>query len=83
MVRWKVRQLAEAKGMDTAYKLALAAGLPYNSVKAIWDNKAKRIDLDTLGKLGHALGAHLGDMFEEVAETEPGVLVPSLAVATY
>lgn len=68
MVHWRVRELAEKKGFDTAYKLALAAGLPYNSVRAIWDKKAKRVDLDTLGKLANALKVPVGDLFEEETE---------------
>jgi DNA-binding Xre family transcriptional regulator len=69
MVQWKVRQLAEARGHKTAYSLALAAGLPYNSVKAIWEGTAKRIDLETMGKLARALEVSLGDMFEEIRLT--------------
>lgn len=67
MLKWGVRQLAEQRGFDTAYKLALAAGLPYNSVKAIWDGKAKRVDLDTLGKLSKALNAGLEELLKELA----------------
>lgn len=77
MVRWRVRERAEAQGYDTAYRLALAAGLPYTSVKAIWDGRAKRIDLETLGKLAAALSANLGDLFE--ADSDRLTLRPAAA----
>lgn len=79
MIKWRVKELAQEQGYDTAYKLALAAGLPYNSVKAIWDSKAKRIDLDTLEKLGGALKADLGDLF--IKDEESGNFSPELLAA--
>ena len=48
MARWRVREIAEPECWS-ARKLAQATGLAYNTVWAIWANKAKRADLDYVG----------------------------------
>lgn len=43
-------------------QLAGAAGLAYNTVHAIYHNKTRRVDLDTLDALASVLGCLPGDL---------------------
>ena len=61
MARWRVREIAEPERWS-ARKLARATGLAYNTVWAIWANKAKRADLDTLEALARVLKVAPGDL---------------------
>ena len=62
MARWRVRELAEVKGITTAYRLHLAAGIPLASAQGIWSGKSKRLDLETLDKIAQALGVEPGEL---------------------
>lgn len=55
MARWLVRELAEQRGI-TRYRLAKDSGLAPYTVTLIWNNQAKRLDLDTLTALARVLG---------------------------
>lgn len=61
MARWRLREIAEPKGW-TAYKLAQEAKLPYNTVRPIWRNEAKRLDLETIATLARVLGIEPGEL---------------------
>jgi DNA-binding Xre family transcriptional regulator len=82
MARWRLREIAEAKGLN-AHKLALEAKLSYNTVHPIWMNKAKRADLETLAKLAQALGVAPGQLIgngEDQADAR-NINVPGLVAA--
>jgi DNA-binding Xre family transcriptional regulator len=61
VTRWRVREIAEPERWS-ARKLAQATGLAYNTVWAIWVNKSKRADLDTLKALARVLKVAPGDL---------------------
>lgn len=69
-MRWKLRELAEAKGFN-AHSLALAAQLSYGSVRPIWLNEARRADLDTIDKLSAVLQVEPGALLERVSNPTP------------
>jgi DNA-binding Xre family transcriptional regulator len=66
-IRWCVREIAEPERWN-AKKLAEASGLAYNTVWNIWNNRAKRVDFDTLARLAETLKVSPKDLFAEDAE---------------
>lgn len=70
MIRWKVRQLAEARGWNIG-QLAEEAEIAYSSALDFWHGRARRVDLAVLNRLCNALECRPGDVFEY----EPGGMV--------
>jgi DNA-binding Xre family transcriptional regulator len=62
VIRWRLKDLAAPERWNPR-KLALSTGLSYQTVWAIWNNKAKRADLATLAALAAALDVAPGDLF--------------------
>jgi DNA-binding Xre family transcriptional regulator len=60
MMKWTVRQVAEAKGFKNARELADKINTSYSSIYPIWDGSAKRADLGTLNKLCNLLDVPIG-----------------------
>lgn len=67
-VQWQLRQIAEARGFNM-HSLAIEAKLSYNTVRPIWQNTARRADLDTIARLVDALKVQPGELFK-VVESE-------------
>lgn len=68
-IRWRVRKLAEAKGMNISQLAEKCEGMAYSSALDYWHGRARRIDLRTLDKLCEALTCTPCDIFEYL----PGV----------
>ena len=62
MVRWRLKELGEPERWNP-HNLAAATGLAYTTVYNMWENKTRRADLDTIGKLA------------DVLKVEPGALL--------
>ena len=68
MVRLQVRELAEDQDLNMsqllrrAHRLSPGAKLSYPTVHALWHNKTRRPDLDTLAVIARALGVHPGTL---------------------
>ena len=62
MIRWRLREIAEPERWNVK-KLAEQTGLAYGSVYAIWNDTARRVDLDTLDKLATILNVAPGEFF--------------------
>ncbi len=75
MARWLVRDIAEPQRWN-AHSLAVAAGLAYNTMYGIWNNKAKRADLDTLDAIARVLKLAPGDLIGRDEPTTPDDLQP-------
>lgn len=78
MARWLVRKIAEEQGFNP-HSLAIEAKLAYNTVRPIWQGKAKRVDLDTLSQLARVLKVAPGDLIangDGDAEVIEGILTP-------
>jgi DNA-binding Xre family transcriptional regulator len=77
MARLRVKELAEAKGMNIsqlllqANRLSPRSSLSYPTVHALWHNKTKRPDLDTLTVVARALEVEPGELII-AEEEEPG-----------
>lgn len=57
------------KGPGRPYKISEIArltGLQPNTVSGIYNNKARRIDLETLDTLCHTLNCQPGDLFDHI-----------------
>lgn len=63
-IRWKVRPMAESRGITTASQLAEVADVNKNTAGPLWNGTALRIDRETLRKLCKALQCDPGDLLE-------------------
>src|SRR5947199_6773010 len=74
-MEWKVKEIAEARGIMNARALGTATGIPPMSIYQIWNGEAKRADLTTLEKLCVVLRVPLSLILEyvpDVVEPLPG-----------
>jgi transcriptional regulator with XRE-family HTH domain len=67
MPRLRVRELAEAQGLDIA-KLARRADLGYGTVHALWHETTDSPGLKTLAAIARVLGVRIGDLIVEDSE---------------
>ena len=68
MMRFRLHVLMAEKGPGRPYRiseLSRLTGLQANTVSGIYNNKARRIDLDTVATLCEVLGCEPGDLFEQ------------------
>jgi DNA-binding Xre family transcriptional regulator len=72
MMKWRVREVAEAAGIDTAYRLMQDVGLHSDTAYSLWDGTAKRLDLDTLEKLCAFFGVPAGQLIQYVPTEHRG-----------
>lgn len=74
MVKFRLHVLMAEKGPDRPYKISEIArltGLQPNTVSGIYNNRARRIDLDTIDALCGALGCRPGDLFDRLPGDGP------------
>lgn len=67
MVRFRLHVLMAEKGPGRPYRISEIArltGLQANTVSGIYNNKARRIDLDTIDTLCQVLDCDPGDLLE-------------------
>ena len=64
-LRLKIRELAEAQGLDRA-KLARRADVTYQTVHNIWNNPYANVSIATLEKLAQALNCDVSEVYERV-----------------
>lgn len=77
-MRFRVRQLAEEKGLDAA-KLSRRADLNYNTVSVFWsDDKDNPPNprAKTLAAIAKALGVNVGDLFVNEEDASEGIRAP-------
>jgi transcriptional regulator with XRE-family HTH domain len=67
MVRLRVKEIAEKKGMSMG-KLSRVADVSYKTVKRIYDDPRYSPTLFTLGRLAKALGVPTTDLIEDVPD---------------
>lgn len=60
-IQWRLKEVAAPERWNPR-KLAQTTGLSYQTVWAIWNNKAKRADLATLAALATVLDVTPGDL---------------------
>ena len=74
MLKFQLHILMAEKGPDRPYRISEIAGLTglqANTVSAIFNNRAKRIDLATIETLCQALDCTPGDLFLYNPESGP------------
>ena len=76
MVKLRVRELAEAQGMNIQ-DLATKSGIAYSSAVDLWYDRVQRIDKKTISKVSKALSVRPGDLFAE--EDDMAALWPAFA----
>ncbi len=64
-LRLKVRERAEAQGLDRA-KLARRADVTYQTVHNVWNNPYADVSIATLEKLAQALNRDVSELYERV-----------------
>nr|BBH95361.1 hypothetical protein KTA_35600 [Thermogemmatispora argillosa] len=69
MLRLRVREVAEAKGVSMN-KLSQRSEISYNIVRALFHNPYHVIRTDTLDRLALALGVPVTELIEDVSEEQ-------------
>jgi len=64
MVRIKIREVAERKGIANPFQLMRLTGLKYAVCHLYWNGEPKQISTDALDKLCDALDVKPGQLFE-------------------
>jgi DNA-binding Xre family transcriptional regulator len=62
MIRSRIREVAEAKGVPNAYQLGVLIGVTPNVSARLWKDDFTQIGKVTLDKLCSALGCDVGDL---------------------
>ena len=70
MVRWRLKEIGEPERWNP-HNLAAATGLAYTTVYNMWENKTRRADLDTIGKLAQALKVEPGALLHTSESEAP------------
>jgi DNA-binding Xre family transcriptional regulator len=78
MVRLKVRELAEAKGILRPMDLARASGLSFSVVHKLWSGNQTRIDLATIDALCIALKVKPGQLIEFTEAADQAIAEPAV-----
>ena len=68
MVRLKVREIAESKKINMS-KLSRLADVNYNTIRAIWDDDTKDVNISTLEKIARALQVDITELIEMLPDT--------------
>lgn len=76
MIILTVREAAQARGINRAYRLQRAAGLYPSTAAKLWSGDARQIDLDILGKVMAALKCELTDLLAVKADAQPETAEP-------
>ncbi len=67
MVRLRVREIAEAQGINIT-ELARRARIGYSTAHALWHDKPENLNRTVLGKVAQALEVSVRDLFVDDAE---------------
>ncbi len=87
MARFQIKELAEAQGLNIsqlvlkANRMSPTSRLSYPTVHALWHNRTRRPDLDTLVALARALGVEPGELIVPNGEDSEEIRMPGLVAA--
>lgn len=68
-IRLHVREIAEQRGI-TRTKLSHRAELNYGTVKELWSDEVKNVQLATLIKVAKVLGVEVSDLYTPIDDDE-------------
>jgi transcriptional regulator with XRE-family HTH domain len=82
MARTRIREIAEAKGLDIA-KLSRRSDVSYKTVWELWNNPDRDVSLRTLEKIAGALDVSVAHLIEngKMRQTDEEIRVPGLVTA--
>jgi DNA-binding Xre family transcriptional regulator len=69
MMRLRVRELAEARGIGLS-KLSRLADVNYKTVQTIWRDPYHGVNTKTLERIAKALNVPMSELFEDVPDEE-------------
>ncbi|GHO99379.1 hypothetical protein KSF_094270 [Reticulibacter mediterranei] len=74
MAKLKIKEIAEAKGISMS-KLHRSADITYRTIRLIYGDPYRDINLSTLEKIARALGVSICDLIEEQPQedTKPDI----------
>jgi DNA-binding Xre family transcriptional regulator len=72
MVTLQIREIAESRGITTAYQLQKAAQLHPGHAAKLWKGEAEMIGLKTIDTLCEALNCVPGDLFVRGSDKKKG-----------
>ncbi len=64
MIRLRIRETAERRGISKPIDLARKTGLSFSVIHKLWNDQQTRIDLKTIESLCRCLGVAPGELFE-------------------
>ena len=70
-VRFRLRELLAERGMSQT-DLQTRTGLAYSTVNDLFNNKPRRVELETLDVLCEVLNCSIADLLERVPEKKRG-----------
>jgi DNA-binding Xre family transcriptional regulator len=70
MIRLVIREIAQREGIENPNALSQATGLPYETCRRLWQEKATMISLNTIERLCDVLRVRPAQLFDY--EYEPG-----------
>ena len=62
MIKSRIREIAESKGIPNAYQLGIAIGVTPNVSARLWKDEFTQVGKVTLDKLCTALNCQVGDL---------------------
>jgi DNA-binding Xre family transcriptional regulator len=68
MVELRIKEVAEARGITTAYQLQKRMNVPPGTAARLWRGEMKMIGLDTIEALCEAIGCEPADLIVRVQE---------------
>jgi DNA-binding Xre family transcriptional regulator len=66
MVVWRVRQVAEARGITNPYQLAQRTGVANGTARGLWYGTVQAVSLPTLTKVCRQLGVQVSELFMQL-----------------
>ncbi len=72
MIRARIKEIAEAKGVPNAYQLGVLIGVTPNVSARLWKDEFSQIGKVTLDKLCTALDCQVGDLLVYESEQKAG-----------
>lgn len=69
MIRLRIREVAEAKGVSMS-RLSRIADINYKTIQHVWRDPYREVTTTTLDKIARALGVPSSDLIEDVDKRE-------------
>ena len=77
MIRLKVREVAQERGITTIKAFAARAGLAYDTAADLWHGRMKRLDLATLERVCRTLQCRVEEVIELTEDRGAHAVVPA------